>query len=285
MFAPYALQGSQVDNGPGMEREGFDRTNLTLPGFQQPLIEAIHSTGTPTVVVFINSGGVAAEWVYSNVPAILEAYYPGELGGDAIASLLLGDTSPSGRLTTSIYPADYVSRRNITDMDLRPHGNVPGATYRFMEPADTLFSFGFGLHYTAFHFGWLGTLDVVEVSTAAICSAGLDGAMPTVTVATTNMGRTESDVSVLCFVISSSTGTNPIRQLAGFTRTRLVNPNATISVNVTLLPTALRSTDVHGSAFATPQEFELRCGGEPDGFAATTLRITGPTCTIFEYPQ
>jgi beta-D-xylosidase 4 len=60
---------------------------------------------------------------------VLEAYYPGELGGDAIAAVLLGDTSPSGRLTTTIYPANYVLQRNITDMNFRPHGDgVPGIT-------------------------------------------------------------------------------------------------------------------------------------------------------------
>ena len=65
-------QGAQVKNTDGMEREGFDRTNLTLPGYQEPLIRAIAATGTPTVVVMINSGGLAAPWVYKNVPAVIE---------------------------------------------------------------------------------------------------------------------------------------------------------------------------------------------------------------------
>lgn len=57
-----------------MEREGYDRTNLTLPGQQLQLIQAVHATGTPTVVVLINSGGIAAPWVYDNIPSVLEAY-------------------------------------------------------------------------------------------------------------------------------------------------------------------------------------------------------------------
>jgi hypothetical protein len=83
----HSMQGQQVAsgsreqgaNGPGMEREGYDRTNLTLPGQQEELIQAVAATGVPTVVVLINSGGIAAEWVYANVPAVLEAMYPGEI--------------------------------------------------------------------------------------------------------------------------------------------------------------------------------------------------------------
>ena len=128
-----------------------DRTNLTLPGYQLDLIQAVHGAGVPTVVVLINSGGLAAEWVYDNIPAVLEAYYPGEMGGDAMASVLLGDVSPAGRLTTTIYPAGFVMQRNITDMEMRPHGAVPGVTYRFYPHEDALFSFGYGMSYASQH--------------------------------------------------------------------------------------------------------------------------------------
>lgn len=149
----HSTQGPQVNNGPGMEREGYDRTNLTLPGYQEALVQAVYATGVPTVVVLINSGGLAAEWVYTHVPAVLEAYYPGELGGDALASVLLGDVSPAGRLTNTIYPAGFVRQRNITDMNLRPHDGIPGVTYRFYDDAP-LFPFGYGRHYTTFVFAW-----------------------------------------------------------------------------------------------------------------------------------
>lgn len=147
-----------------MEREGYDRTNLTMPGLQTQLVQAIVATGTPTVVVLINSGGLAASWIYDNVPAVIEAYYPGELGGDAMASLLLGDVSPAGRLVTTIYPAAYVAERNITDMELRAHAHptdagapeIPGATYRFYPESRALFPFGYGRSYTTFRFGWNG---------------------------------------------------------------------------------------------------------------------------------
>ena len=104
------------NNGPGMEREGYDRTNLTLPPGQEQLIKAVSATGVKVVVVLINSGGIACEGWLGNVSAVLEAYYPGEMGGDAIASVVLGDVSPSGRLTTTVYHADFIHQRNITDM-------------------------------------------------------------------------------------------------------------------------------------------------------------------------
>lgn len=276
-------QGKQVANGPGMEREGFDRTNLTLPGYQPALIEAVVGTGTPTVVVLINSGGIAAEWVYSNVPAILEAYYPGELGGDAIASLLLGDKSPSGRLTTTIYPADFVMQRNITDMNFRAHGDIPGVTYRFVDRANTLFSFGYGKHYTSFAFAFKSS-GSVTATTDFICSAGRRGVTPTVTISVTNTGHVESDVSILCFVLSNETSTNAPRQLAGFSRLSRVQPSATDDVDIEIIPAALRSTDTTGAAFALGLTYELQCGGEPDGFAHATLTVSGPRCSIFSYP-
>lgn len=104
------------NNGPGMEREGYDRTNLTLPPGQEELIKSVSATGVKVAVVLINSGGVACEGWLSSVSALLEAYYPGEMGGDAIASVLFGDVSPSGRLTTTVYYADFIHQRNITDM-------------------------------------------------------------------------------------------------------------------------------------------------------------------------
>ena len=103
-----------------MEREGYDRTNLTLPPGQEQLIKAVSATGVKVVVVLINSGGIACEAWLGDVSAVLEAYYPGEMGGDALAAVLLGDVSPSGRLTTTIYHADYIHKRNITDMVRTP---------------------------------------------------------------------------------------------------------------------------------------------------------------------
>lgn len=127
------LDGSQ-------EEEGHDRETITLPGVQEELVRAIVATGTPTVVVLINGGQLAIEWIKDNVPAIVEAFYPGELGGDAVADVLLGAYNPAGRLPYTVYPADFV-RRSFFNMNLRTDG---GITYMFYE-GQALWEFGWGL--------------------------------------------------------------------------------------------------------------------------------------------
>jgi beta-glucosidase len=81
-------------------------------------LKAIAATGKPVVVVLIHGGPLAAEWTYANMPTILDAHYPGELGGDAVTAILFGDASPSGRLTTTVYPADFIAQRPMTDMQV-----------------------------------------------------------------------------------------------------------------------------------------------------------------------
>ena len=93
------------------EREGHDRTILDLPGVQLQLIQSVVGTGKPTVVVLINGGPLAIEWVKDNVHAIVEAFYPGEMGGDAISDVLLGKISPGGRLPYTVYPTEFAQKK------------------------------------------------------------------------------------------------------------------------------------------------------------------------------
>lgn len=288
----HSTQGGFPPNGPGMEREGFDRTNITLPGYQLPLVQAVVATGTPTVVVLINSGGLAAEWVYDNVPAVVEAYYPGELGGDAMAALLLGDKSPAGRLVTTIYPQDFVKERDITDMELRPHKDengtdVPGVTYRFYDKA--LFPFGYGRSYTTFSFEWAGD-NRLEATTAQVAAAipahfeskptGLSAAK----ISVKNTGTVTSDVVVLCFASSKRTDA-PLRQLVGFTRVGSLAPGATANAVVDIIPHALTTVSKDGHETVSADTLALSCGGEPDGFASGILTLTGPAQPIFSVPE
>src|ERR1700739_3747766 len=85
----------------GISGEGFDRSNLDLPGTQEQLLEAIVATGKPVVLVLQNGRPLTIGWAKEHVPAILEAWYPGEFGGQAIAETLFGDNNPAGRLTVS----------------------------------------------------------------------------------------------------------------------------------------------------------------------------------------
>ena len=80
------------------EGEGRDRADILLPAVQLALLQAVYATGVPVVLVLINGGQLAIPWAKQHVPSIVEAFYPGSFGGEAIAQVLYGDVSPSGRL-------------------------------------------------------------------------------------------------------------------------------------------------------------------------------------------
>lgn len=129
----------------GISGEGFDRSNLDLPGNQEQLLEAVAATGKPIVLVLENGRPLTIGWAKQHIPAILEAWYPGEFGGQAIAETLLGDNNPAGRLTITFpqtvgqlpdyYNSDPSRVRKYIDSDGKP-----------------LFPFGFGMSYTTFRY-------------------------------------------------------------------------------------------------------------------------------------
>eukprot|EP00054_Salpingoeca_dolichothecata_P027194 m.198250 g.198250 ORF g.198250 m.198250 type:complete len:840 (-) comp25890_c1_seq10:30-2549(-) len=288
-------QGKQVNNTPAMEREGFDRTFLTMPGVQNELVEAIAATGVPVVVVLINSGGLDASWIYDNIPAVLEAFYPGEMGGDALASVIMGDVSPSGRLPTTIYKAGLTAKRNITDMLMRLHvdeygQNIPGITYRFAAPSDLLFSFGYGQTYSTFNFA-LSSNANKTTTTSALAAAwpqyytdqGVQG-LPSYTIKVTNTGHFASDIVVLGFVDQHGLDT-PRQQLFGFERVLMLSPGASAAVNFTVPPQAIAVVDADGTQTIRSGIYSLRFGGDPDGFDQASLIVSGDSRQVFEFPR
>jgi len=146
---------SQLFEGEEGQREGLprgkksigDRTNLDLPGVQEDLLKAIHATGTPTVLVLLNGSALAINWAAKNIPAILEAWYPGQSGGTAVAETLFGDFNPAGRLPVTFYQStDQLPPFEDYRMD--------GRTYRYFE-GEPLYPFGFGMSYTSFEYSGL----------------------------------------------------------------------------------------------------------------------------------
>ena len=125
--------------------EGFsggDRISLDIPRAQEDLMEAVVATGKSTVLVLLNGSAVSVNWAAQHIPAIVEAWYPGQAGGAAIADVLFGDYNPSGRLPVTFYK----SADQLPPFD---DYSMKGRTYRFFT-GDPLFPFGHGLSYTTF---------------------------------------------------------------------------------------------------------------------------------------
>ncbi len=137
-------------NSIGTVGEGKDMASLDLTGLQEELIRAVHSTGTPTIVILINGRPLSTRWVSENVQAIVEAWIPGEKGGDAIADILFGDYNPSGRLSITVPRHSGQLPVYYNHSPAKKYlGNHEG--YRDM-PMSPLYEFGYGLSYTEFEY-------------------------------------------------------------------------------------------------------------------------------------
>ena len=189
----------------GISGEGHDRSDLDLPGNQEQLLEAVVATGKPVVLVLQNGRPLTIGWAAQHVPAILEAWYPGEYGGQAIAETLFGDNNPAGRLTAT-FPRSTGQLPDFYNYD-------PSRNRRYVDDnGRPVFPFGFGLSYTTFQY------DNVAIKPPAPGSKG----DIEVTVDVTNTGQKEGDeVAQLYMREDVSSVETPDRQLQGFSRIHL----------------------------------------------------------------
>jgi beta-glucosidase len=130
-----------------VEYDGFnsgDRTRIELPAVQTELLQALHATGKPVVLVNCSGSGVALPWEAAHLPAILQAWYPGQAGGRAVADILFGEVNPSGRLPVTVY-------RSTADLPAFEDYSMSNRTYRYFT-GKPLFAFGHGLSYTRFEY-------------------------------------------------------------------------------------------------------------------------------------
>ena len=135
------LEGEEMSvSFPGFK--GGDRTSLALPDAQQKMLEAVKATGKKLVVVYMTGGAISDPWVSENADAVVQAWYPGEAGGEAIANTLTGKNNPAGRLPYTIY-------RDAADLPPFEDYSMKGRTYRYFK-GQVLYPFGHGLSYTTF---------------------------------------------------------------------------------------------------------------------------------------
>lgn len=190
----------------GISGEGFDRSNLGLPGNQEKLLEAVAATGKPVVLVLENGRPLTIDWAKQHIPAILETWYPGEFGGKAIAETLFGDYNPGGKLPVT-FPQTVGQLPDYYDAD-------PSRVWKYIDcNGKPLFPFGFGLSYTTFSFDHLSVKTPPPGSHADIH----------VSVNVTNTGKRAGDeVAELYLRENFSSVETPARALKGFSRIHLV---------------------------------------------------------------
>jgi len=224
---------------------GGDRTDIALPAVQQKLLEALHATGKPVVLVLTTGSAVGLKWAQENLPAILVAWYPGQQGGTAVADVLFGDANPAGRLPVTFY-------ESVAQLPPFADYAMEGRTYRYFR-GTPVYPFGYGLSYTRFEYSGL------KVSRA---SAG--AAQPVdVTVAVRNAGARAGDEVVQLYVRKGGVARpgDAIRTLRGFQRVPLV-AGGTRPVTFTLRPDRdLARYDESRKAFVVdPGEYEIEVG-------------------------
>jgi beta-glucosidase len=224
-----------------------------LTGVQEDLIQAVYATGTPTVVVLVNGRPLSTRWTAEHVPALVEAWEPGERGGDAVADVLFGNYNPSGRLAISVprhsgqLPVYYNYKESKAYWTERGWAGHNG--YVDM-PGTPLYPFGYGLGYTNFEYSNL------HIEPAEIHAGG----EARVTVDVKNTGsRAGVETAQLYIHEKYAPVSVPVKQLRGFERVQL-EPGSTKTVSFKLTPEDLQLLDIDLRWRVAPGDFEIMVG-------------------------
>jgi beta-glucosidase len=233
---------------------GGDRTDIVLPDVQEELLEAVARTGKPIVVVLLNGSALAVNWAQQTAKAILEAWYPGQSGGRAVAETLSGKNNPAGRSPVTFYTG-------IDQLPAFEDYSMANRTYRYFK-GKPLFAFGDGLSYSTF------TYSPVKLSTEKLRA----GQTLTVEADVKNIGSLAGDEVAELYLRPPQTAISPKMALAGFERIHL-NPGETGHVTFKLDPRTLSQVDEKGDRAVVPGRYQIYLGGsQPDGDAAQEVR-------------
>jgi beta-glucosidase len=267
-----SLEGEEMD----VKVKGFsggDRTDLNLPEAQSELLKEVVATGKPVVLVLLNGSALAVNWEQEHVAAIVEAWYPGEEGGAALADVLFGDYNPGGRLPITFY-------KSVDQLPPFRDYSMAGRTYRFFK-GEPLYPFGYGLSYTRFRYSNL------KISSKKV----RPNENVQVSVEVRNTGESSGDEVAQLYVTDvEASAPVPIRTLKGVQRIYL-KPGEKRRISFTLSPRDLTLIDNNGKRVLEPGEFRISVGGKQPGFsgqadAGTTevlmdsFTVTGKTTEI-----
>ena len=254
-----ALEGEEMTvNVPGFK--GGDRTSLDMPADEEKLLEAVKATGKPLVLVLMNGSALSVNWAAANADAIVEAWYPGQAGGTALAETIAGANNPSGRLPVTFY-------RGVDQLPAFGDYAMTGRTYRYFT-GTPLYPFGYGLSYTRFAYG---KVTLSRPTLKAGEPLGVDAVVR-------NTGAVAGDeVAQLYLSFPDGLGA-PIRALRGFARVHLA-PGEAKTVHFALSPRDLSMVSGAGERSVVPGAYRLTVGGgQPlPGVPATaaSFRVSG----------
>jgi beta-glucosidase len=237
--------------------EGFvggDRTSIDLPKDEQALLEAVQAVGKPLVVVLLNGSAISVNWAQQHANAIIDAWYPGEEGGTAIAETLAGANNPAGRLPVTFY-------KSVNDLPPFDDYAMKGRTYRYFE-GQPLYPFGFGMSYSTFAYS------NARVSAPALTA----GSELQVEVDVKNTSAVAGDEVVQVYLVFPKLPGSPRRALRGVQRVKLT-PGATEHVRLTLTPRDLSMVNEAGTRLVAAGTYSLFIGGGQPGTGAAGVSV------------
>ena len=295
--------GAYADwGGGGGEGEGTDRSStwsrwtkdpsqaLGLPGAQEALFGNISAIGKPTAVVLINGGQVAVDTIAASNASLIEAFYPGQSGAAAIASVLFGTHNPSGKLDQTIYAKSFATEVKWWDTRLRPHAESLGRTHMFYT-GQPLYKFGFGLSYSTFELSWSSS----SSSSSSAAAAAAVAAAPTVTLSldspdfatefqaqsfsltVQNTGKLYGRETVMAYWMPPSTVADQLQQQLFNFSSHWLEPGATTSPVTVQLPPAveLASVDEFGDRLLHPGTYTVQLTRGYGAVLNATVVLTG----------
>jgi beta-glucosidase len=242
---------------------GGDRTDITLPQAQEELLQKIHALGKPVVLVLMNGSALAVNWAADHVPAIVEAWYPGEAGGTALADVLFGDYNPGGRLPVTFY-------KSVDDLPPFDDYQLAGHTYRYFG-GEPLYPFGYGLSYTTFAYSNL-KLSAPNAT---------PGETMSISVAVANTGTRAGDEVVQLYAQNEAASVpRPLKELIGFQRVNLqAGQQKTVTFEVAVNQLGFYNRDIN--FVVEPGPIRLLVGSSSaDIRLSGTFEITGETTTV-----